>query len=102
MNTTGSIEHKVHPDLASLAVAHQGRSSIQATLNSAMYALGPKRRGRQRVSRSQSPDPRTLLTWQSHLRHITDRAHNRQDETATGFCNILGFHLHLIGDYAGA
>ncbi|MFZ4659562.1 MAG: tetratricopeptide repeat protein [Caldilineaceae bacterium] len=46
-------------------------------------------------------DPRPLLAWQPQLRHITDRTHGRRDEMAARLCNTLGFHLEMIGDYAG-
>jgi tetratricopeptide (TPR) repeat protein len=46
--------------------------------------------------------PGPLLAWQPHLRHLTDAAVRREDETAAKLCNSLGYHLHQIGDYAGA
>ena len=46
--------------------------------------------------------PAPLLAWQTHLRHVTDSARTREDETAAGLCNELGFHLQMIADYAGA
>jgi len=46
--------------------------------------------------------PGPILAWQLHLRAITDLARNREDTTAAGLCNTLGFHLEMIGDYQGA
>ena len=46
--------------------------------------------------------PAPLLAWQTHLRHVTDTARTREDETTAGLCNTLGFHLKMIADYAGA
>ena len=46
--------------------------------------------------------PGPLLTWQSHLRHITDVVHSQADEQAAGLCNELGFHLQMMGDSAAA
>jgi tetratricopeptide (TPR) repeat protein len=46
--------------------------------------------------------PAPLLTWQAHLRHVTDRALPRRDAIAAGLANTLGYHLQLIGDLAAA
>jgi tetratricopeptide (TPR) repeat protein len=46
--------------------------------------------------------PAPLLAWQSHLRAVTDAAQKREDERAARLCNALGYHLHVIGDYARA
>jgi tetratricopeptide (TPR) repeat protein len=46
--------------------------------------------------------PAPLLAWQAHLRHLTDSALPRADETAAGLANTLGFHLHMVSDYEGA
>ncbi len=46
--------------------------------------------------------PAPLPALQPHLRHVTDVAQQRADEPAARLCNELGFHLHMIGDYAGA
>ncbi len=47
-------------------------------------------------------DPRPLLALQSHLRHITDAAYQREDERAASLCNELGYHLQAVADYAAA
>jgi hypothetical protein len=47
-------------------------------------------------------DPRLLLVWQSHLRHLTERALRRKDEAAAALSNELGYHLQASGDLAGA
>ncbi len=46
--------------------------------------------------------PAPLLAWQLHLRHITDAASARADETAAGLCNTMGFFLVSVADYAAA
>ncbi|HSG40530.1 MAG TPA: tetratricopeptide repeat protein [Thermoanaerobaculia bacterium] len=46
--------------------------------------------------------PAALLSWQAHLRSVTDAAKNREDERAARLCNQLALHLRLIGNYAGA
>ncbi|HEX6898662.1 MAG TPA: FxSxx-COOH system tetratricopeptide repeat protein [Thermoanaerobaculia bacterium] len=46
--------------------------------------------------------PAPLLSWQAHLRSVTDAAKIREDERAARLCNELGFHLLLIGNYSGA
>lgn len=46
--------------------------------------------------------PRPLLVWQAHLRSVTEGAWHREDTTAAGLANALGFHLWMIGDYSGA
>ncbi len=46
--------------------------------------------------------PAPLLSLQPHLRVITDKAKGRMDEPAAALCNALGYHLQMIGDYAGA
>jgi tetratricopeptide (TPR) repeat protein len=43
-----------------------------------------------------------LLTWQVHLRAVTDAAQKREDERAARLCFALGSHLNMIDDYAGA
>ncbi len=51
---------------------------------------------------NQAGYPAPLLAWQSHLRAVTNAAFDREDEQAAGLCNSLGYHLSMIGDYAGA
>jgi tetratricopeptide (TPR) repeat protein len=46
--------------------------------------------------------PGPLLAWQPHLRATTESARSREDTTAAGLCNTLGYHLQMIGDYPGA
>jgi tetratricopeptide (TPR) repeat protein len=46
--------------------------------------------------------PRLLLVWQVHLRSVTEGAWHREDATAAGLANTLGFHLWRNGDYSGA
>jgi tetratricopeptide (TPR) repeat protein len=46
--------------------------------------------------------PGPLLAWQSHLRHVTAAALLRKDERATTLSTNLGYHLQMLGDYAGA
>jgi tetratricopeptide (TPR) repeat protein len=46
--------------------------------------------------------PAPLLAWQAHLRHVTDRAIERQNELAAGLCNTMGYHLQMIAAYAAA
>ena len=46
--------------------------------------------------------PGQLLVWQPHLRAITNAAFVRDDVRASGLCNALGYHLKMIGEYAGA
>lgn len=43
-----------------------------------------------------------VLTLQSHLRVAVSRAAARGDERAAALSHVLGTHLHLLGDYAGA
>ena len=47
-------------------------------------------------------DPRPLLTWRVHLRHVTDHALLRSDERAAALATQLGYHLQISGDLAGA
>jgi tetratricopeptide (TPR) repeat protein len=47
-------------------------------------------------------DPRPLLTWQVHLRHVTEAARERADERGVGLCEEIGHFLHTVGDYGGA
>jgi tetratricopeptide (TPR) repeat protein len=46
--------------------------------------------------------PSGLLAWQPHLRMVTNRAQKRGDERGSDLSSALGYHLHAIGDYAGA
>ncbi len=47
-------------------------------------------------------DPRALREWDIHLRHVTDSAFEREDETAATLCSNLGYYLRMSGDLAGA
>jgi hypothetical protein len=47
-------------------------------------------------------DPRPLLAWQSHLRHLTATALERGDETAATLAGNLGYHLKQAGDLTAA
>ncbi len=47
-------------------------------------------------------DPRMLLVWQSHLRHLMDRASRRLDNQSATLATNLGYHLQAMGDLAGA
>ena len=46
--------------------------------------------------------PGPLLAWQVHLRAITDRALQRQDERAGNLASALDFHLGSLGSYRDA
>ncbi|MCI0396872.1 MAG: FxSxx-COOH system tetratricopeptide repeat protein [Chloroflexi bacterium] len=46
--------------------------------------------------------PKPLLAWQEHLRHVACLAGQHGDERAGGLWNELGYHLDMVGDYAGA
>jgi tetratricopeptide (TPR) repeat protein len=46
--------------------------------------------------------PGPMLAWQPHLRVVTDIAQERDDEGAAELCSEFGYHLRMIGDYAGA
>ena len=45
--------------------------------------------------------PATLLAWQPHLRALVEKAPQREDERSALLCNELGYHLWMLGDYAG-
>ena len=47
-------------------------------------------------------DPRILRGWQLHLRYVTDQALGRCDMRAAQVADVLGNHLKMTGDYAGA
>ncbi len=49
-----------------------------------------------------SGDPRDLLPWQAHLRHVTDRAMPRTDRRAVALCGNLGYLLYAMGQLAEA
>jgi tetratricopeptide (TPR) repeat protein len=53
-----------------------------------------------RLNKAGIPGP--LLAWQPHLRAITESAQSREDTIAAVLCNMLGYHLRMIGDYPGA
>ena len=46
--------------------------------------------------------PELLLAWQPHLRAVIEAAWEGENPTFGGLCNTLGFHLWMIGDFAGA
>ncbi len=47
-------------------------------------------------------DPQLFLSLHQHLRHITDRAKEREDEQAAGLCDSLSYHLRMVGEYSAA
>lgn len=46
--------------------------------------------------------PALLRAWQPHLYAIADTVKNREDSRAVGLCNVLGYHLKMIGNYSEA
>ncbi len=46
--------------------------------------------------------PAPLTAWQAHLRWLADAAEQRLSKAAGPLSNRLGYHLNMIGDYAGA
>lgn len=46
--------------------------------------------------------PAQLLTWQAHLRTVTNTAFDRDDERAARLCHVLSEHFRQIGDYRRA
>lgn len=53
-----------------------------------------------RINNTGVPGP--LLVLQPHLRAITNAAFVRDDVRTSELCNALGYHLNIIGEYAGA
>ncbi|MEZ4707298.1 MAG: tetratricopeptide repeat-containing protein [Caldilineaceae bacterium] len=51
---------------------------------------------------NETGDPRPLLSWQAHLRHITNNVFEQLEERAASLCSETGYHLSVMGDYAGA
>jgi tetratricopeptide (TPR) repeat protein len=51
---------------------------------------------------NKTDNPAFLLTWQPHLRALTDRAIKREDRTAARLCDELGIHLWQAGYYSEA
>ena len=49
-----------------------------------------------------SGDPRPLRGVENHLRHVVDRAAEREDQDSALLCNRLGYYLNMSGDLAGA
>ena len=43
-------------------------------------------------------DPRPLVAWQVHLRHLTEQASVQKDEVAVGLYAVFGYHLDIAGD----
>ncbi len=72
----------------------QSEDEPQAEVEAAAYAEA------NRLNKAGYPAP--LLLWQSHLRHVTDAALAREDETAVDLGNELGYHLRSIGDFGAA
>ncbi len=46
--------------------------------------------------------PTPMLAIQAHLRTVVDRVRTRTDEQAAWLCSIMGYYLHMIGDYSAA
>ena len=51
---------------------------------------------------NETRNPAALLSWQPHLRTVTDRAVERNTREAARLCDELGSHLWLAGDYSEA
>ena len=51
---------------------------------------------------NQSGLPAPLLLWQGHLRVVAEEAEKRKSKAVGELFNSLGWHLHVLGDYAGA
>jgi tetratricopeptide (TPR) repeat protein len=84
----------LHRLLAAFVRGAAAGDAARAAVEEALLA------GARRLNQAGYPAP--LLAWQPHLRAVADAARAREDERAVGLCNTLGYHLHTIGDYAGA
>jgi tetratricopeptide (TPR) repeat protein len=51
---------------------------------------------------NQAGYPAPLVSLQSHLIFVTDRAREREDERAADLCLNLGFFLKMVGEFASA
>ena len=87
-------EPYLHRLLARFVVSLQAGVTAQAAVEEAVLA--------EAAQFNRAGDPRPLLAWQVHLRHITDRALTRGDEEAAGLANEVGYHLKAAGDLSGA
>ena len=51
------------------------------------------------VNQNKTGYPGPLLTWQPHLRFVTNRALERRDLQSAKLCDELGYHLYMLGAY---
>jgi tetratricopeptide (TPR) repeat protein len=84
----------MHRLIATFVQAQTSDETAQADVEQAVI--------KQAYADNMSGYPQQLLSWQSHLRHVTDAALPRADETAANLATNLGYHLNAMGDYAGA
>jgi Tfp pilus assembly protein PilF len=84
----------LHRLLAAFVQAAEGTPEAQAAVEAAVSDET------YRLNEAGYPGP--LLAWQPHLRHVTDAALVREDARAATLSNNLGYHLKMLGDYAGA
>ncbi len=71
-----------------------GIDTARAALEKAVISLA--------YQQNTAGDPRALRTWEAHLRHVTDAAGAREDNTAATLQTNFGYYLQMSGDLAGA
>ncbi|MCL4806150.1 MAG: hypothetical protein KJ046_17790, partial [Anaerolineae bacterium] len=76
--------HRLPARFAAGALA-EGMDTARAAVERAVIGLSYEQTG--------TGDPRRLRDWEIHLRHVTDAARGREDETAATLCNNFGYYL---------
>ncbi len=94
IDAEGSGELRLHRLIAAFAKILKGASHAQADVEKAI--------SKEAERLNETHNPALLQAWEVHLRHITSVAYERADEQTADLCNALGYHLQMIGDYAGA
>ncbi len=90
----GLLLHSMLASLVRGASGSQATEAAQAAVEATMLSTG------NRLSQGGHKAP--LLALQPHLRAVTEEAQQRVDEQAAKLCSTMGYHLNMLGDYAGA
>ena len=94
INLEGSGDPVIHRLVACYADAELADSQTQPRVEDAILSKA--------IALNKAGYPKPLLAWQAHLRVITNRAVEREDEQAAGLCNTLGDHLQSVASYGQA
>jgi len=98
LERAGDGAYRLHRLVARfVAMVHDGTAVMAAArdaVEEAVIALAYKQ--------NIAGDPRPLREWEIQLRHVTDAAFDREDNTGATLCINLGYYLLMSGELAAA